>query len=420
MDCKNCGHKNAANARFCAKCGTPLTPAVPPPAAKAGRVDASMAAMKTPPVTPAPPQAPAAPPPPIRTPATPPPVPPGLLKEEPPHGFIGQLTAKSGLLGIILLALFFFPWGRLVFTQGINVNTAYSKQFIYLNIANAQLGQIISGGEVILSNLLPYLLLFIPLTAFSLFLWMTHRKVYPLLTLVFSLLGAGGIFYTILMTYGSEFIRFEFLSIFEDLCLLYLLFLAVVSGMKLAAENKPKATLPSDGLMNTAEVLGYVLGIIFFLPLQFFFYPTQSIALSILNLGYSPFTAWLTIRTNFLLLQMGRSVQTLGQPLGLQVIMLLLALLMVSTFVAAALAVASRLNKRRAFSLLLVFSILGLAGLILRMNIAPMIITTIQIGRMLPLRALIPTGLSIFYILQILIQVFLIVYSGTMLGRKKV
>ncbi len=382
MNCPKCGQVNNENAKFCGKCGAVMEHKAPPPV------------------------------PPVLTPQPPP------IQSPHPGGFLDQMVSKSGMLGLILLALFFFPWGKNAVHPVMTSMQTYSKQFIYISGANFVLPLAANGiapaGTGI--YLLHFLLLFIPLTALTVLLWKTGRKVYPILSVVFSFLGTVEIIRTMVLEITSGELRVSFLNIFEGLCLLYMLFILVVSILLLIRKPQTnRSSVQLDPMLIITPILGFVLAVVFWLPIQVIL--QIKLVISFLNIEQSPFMLPSIIRGNLLLKELGLPNPI---PFGRQVLFAIFGILLLSIFASAVFAVLSALGKRKHAFLLLGFSAFGLIILFLRMRVIPLLTSSIMLKKAVPLRYLFNNEMSVFYYLQILLLIGLLVCSIILLSRKRI
>jgi hypothetical protein len=384
MNCPNCGQANSENAKFCGKCGALIQQTVLPPV------------------------------PPALTPQPPP------IQPSTPGGFLHLLVTKSGLLGLILLALFFLPWGKNVVHPVMNAMQLYSKQFIYIYDANFVF-PLVSKGIIPADTaiyLLHYLFLFIPLTALTVFLWKTGRKVFTILSSIFSLLAIFEIVRTMVLEISSGEIRVSFLNIFEGLCLLFILFILVVSIMLMVGKTRVLGSVvPSDWLTKITSAMGFLLAIVFWLPIQIM--AQIKLVVSILNIEQSPFLLPAIIKGNYLLMKMGLLNPRYDTPIGRQIVLAIFGLFLLSIFATAIFAVLTALGKRKNTLLLLGFSAFSLIILFLRMRVLPLLVNAIQYKRIVQIQYLLYDRLSIFYYLQVVLLLGLLVCAIMLLARKK-
>jgi len=374
MNCQKCGHPNEDSAKFCGKCGAaflPSPPLVPP---------------MTPPLPPARP----------------------LLV----GSFQSKLIEKSSLLAWILLALFFFPWGRNAVHPIMDAMQMYSKQFMYLEDANIILPMLLDGTNPAGMGwfILHFLFLSIPLAALSLFLWKTRRKANVVLTLVFSFLASFEILRTMILEITTENFRVLFLNGFEGLCLLYLVFLQVASILVLIELSGKRIPAMQAGALERAIIVcGFLLGVFFWLPNQYML--QFRFVSSVMSLENSPFVLPMIIRGNLLFMKMGIHNPYGNGPIGRQIVLVLLGILMMSILLAAIFAVKTGLKQRKSAFFTLGFSVLGLIVLLIRMRVVNYIMAAIQLEGLAPLRYMFAAHLSLFYYIQIALLLALIVLS---------
>jgi hypothetical protein len=315
------------------------------------------------------------------------------------------INKYSTVLGVLIMISFFLPWGNIAIRGEFT-----AKQFEFIQDANTVLARILNDVWYEEDSLFGFLLLFIPMSAASLFLWKNQKRGSYFLALVFFCLGLLGILTLENNNHyhwmgGSLFSAF---GLIEWVCFILLIIGVLFSIKKISAQNNfdtPKRSINNDSL---PVALGFLLVFLYFLPIKIF--PDRS--------GSEAFQSILNYHFLFVI---GDTPSFILEELGLRYYLrFILDLPLLSILFLAVGSILFSNNNRKSYRFVQVFSIIAFLSYILTVDFPVLREVFLITGGFPSMRLIFHPYRSVFYILQLLIIIFLGVYSSWKLSRKPV